>query len=45
LDGFLLDTRFALHRIVRDAHGGLVMVSNDRLMNDNAQLLVARKAL
>jgi acyl-CoA dehydrogenase len=43
--GFRRDTPFALDRIVRDAHGGLVMVSNDRLMNDNAQLLVARKAL
>ncbi|WP_460520005.1 acyl-CoA dehydrogenase family protein [Humibacter antri] len=43
--GFRRDTAFALDRIVRDAHGGLVMVSNDRLMNDNAQLLVARKAL
>jgi acyl-CoA dehydrogenase len=43
--GFRTDTPFSLDRIVRDAHGSLVMVSNDRLMSDNAQLLVARKSV
>lgn len=43
--GFGRATPFSLDRIIRDAHGGLVMVSNDRLIGDNAQLLVARKGL
>jgi len=43
--GFRTDTPFALNRIVRDAHGSIVMVSNDRLTSDNAQLLVARKTV
>jgi acyl-CoA dehydrogenase len=42
---FRRDTPFAMDRLVRDAHGGLVMVSNDRYLQDNAQLLVARKSL
>jgi acyl-CoA dehydrogenase len=43
--GFRRNTPFSLDRIVRDAHGGLIMVSNERLLRDNAQLLVARKAI
>jgi acyl-CoA dehydrogenase len=43
--GFRTDTPFSMDRVIRDAHGSLVMVSNDRLLTDNAQLLVARKAL
>jgi acyl-CoA dehydrogenase len=43
--GFRTDTPFALDRIVRDAHGSIVMVSNERLIQDNAQLLIARKAI
>ena len=34
-----------LERIIRDAHGGLVMISNDRLLTDNAQLLSLRKSI
>ena len=36
---------FSLDRLIRDAHGGLVMVSNDRYLRDNSQLLLARKSL
>jgi acyl-CoA dehydrogenase len=43
--GFGRATPFAMDRIVRDSHGSLVMVSNDRLMADNAQLLIVRKGL
>lgn len=43
--GFRTDTPFALDRIVRDAHGGLVMVSNERGIQDNAQLLTVRHAI
>lgn len=43
--GYKHDSPFSLLRIIRDAHGGLVMVSNDRYLNDNAQLLLATKTL
>lgn len=43
--GFRTDTPFSMDRVIRDAHGSMVMVSNDRLLADNAQLLIARKAL
>ena len=43
--GFRRNTPFSLDRIVRDAHGGLIMVTNERLLRDNAQLLVARKSI
>ena len=43
--GYKQDSPFSLLRIIRDAHGGLVMVSNDRYLHDNAQLLLATKAL
>lgn len=43
--GYRRDTPFSLDRQLRDAHGGLVMVSNDRYLHANAQLLVARKSL
>ncbi len=39
------ESPFSLIRIIRDAHGGLVMVSNDRYLHDNAQLLLATKSL
>lgn len=43
--GFKRDTPFSLDRQLRDAHGGLVMVSNDRYLHLNAETLVARKQL
>lgn len=43
--GYRRDTPYSLDRIIRDAHGGLIMVSNDRLVQDNAQMLIALKQL
>jgi acyl-CoA dehydrogenase len=43
--GYRRDSEYSLDRIIRDAHGGLIMVSNDRYLHDNAQLLLARKQL
>ena len=43
--GYRRDSPFSLDRIIRDAHGGLIMVNNDRYLNDNAQLLLARKEI
>ncbi len=40
--GYKRDTPFSLDRIIRDAHGGLIMVNNDRYLADNAQLLLVR---
>ncbi len=36
---------FSVERIIRDAHGGLVMVSNDRFLHDNAQFLLVAKEI
>jgi acyl-CoA dehydrogenase len=41
--GYKRDSPFSLDRIIRDAHGGLIMVGNDRLLGENAQLLLARR--
>ena len=43
--GFKRDTPFALDRQIRDAHGALVMVSNERYLRANAEMLLARKHL
>jgi acyl-CoA dehydrogenase len=43
--GYRRDSAFSLDRIIRDAHGGLIMVNNDRYLNDNAQILLARKRI
>lgn len=43
--GYRRGSEYSLDRIIRDAHGGLIMVSNDRYLNDNAQLLLARHQL
>jgi acyl-CoA dehydrogenase len=43
--GFKRNTPFSIDRILRDAHGGLIMVNNDRMLRDNAQLLLARKSI
>jgi acyl-CoA dehydrogenase len=45
LAGYKRESEYSLDRIIRDAHGGLIMVSNDRYLHDNAQLLLARKQL
>ena len=43
--GYRRDTPFTLDRHLRDACGGLVMISNDRLLNAGAEMLVIRKHL
>ena len=45
MSGFQRTSPFSLDRLIRDAHGGLIMVSNHRYLSDNAQLLLARKNL
>jgi acyl-CoA dehydrogenase len=43
--GYKRDTPFSLDRQLRDSYGGLVMISNDRYLYANAQMLVARKRM
>jgi acyl-CoA dehydrogenase len=43
--GYRRDSEFSLDRVIRDAHGGLIMVSNDRQLGDNAQLLLVRRQI
>lgn len=43
--GYKRDTPFSLDRQIRDAHGALVMVSNERYLRANAEMLLARKHL
>lgn len=43
ISGYQRESPFSVDRLIRDAHGGLVMVSNHRYMVDNSQLLLARK--
>jgi len=41
--GYRRDSEYSLDRVIRDSHGGLIMVSNDRQLGDNALLLLARR--
>jgi acyl-CoA dehydrogenase len=43
--GYRRDTPFSLDRQLRDACGGLVMVSNDRVLHAGAEMLLIRKHL
>lgn len=43
--GYQRGSEFSLDRLLRDAHGGLVMVSNDRYLWANADMLRLRKEL
>jgi acyl-CoA dehydrogenase len=43
--GYKRDTPFALDRHLRDAHGAVAMVSNERYLRANAEMLLARKHL
>jgi acyl-CoA dehydrogenase len=43
--GYKRDSPYSLDRHIRDAHGALVMVSNDRYLRANAEMLLARKHL
>lgn len=40
MDGYREGTPFSLGRQLRDAHSAALMVSNDRILGDNAQLLL-----
>lgn len=43
--GYQRSSEFSLDRLLRDAHGGLVMVSNDRYLWANADMLRLRKEM
>lgn len=43
--GYQRNSEFSLDRLLRDAHGGLVMVSNDRYLWANADMLRMRKEM
>lgn len=43
--GYQRGSEFSLDRLLRDAHGGLVMVSNDRYLWANADMLRLRKEM
>jgi acyl-CoA dehydrogenase len=43
--GYQRSSEFSLDRLLRDAHGGLVMVSNDRYLWNNADMLRLRKEM
>jgi acyl-CoA dehydrogenase len=43
IHGYRNDTRFSLGRYLRDAHSAALMVSNDRILGNTAQLLLATK--
>jgi acyl-CoA dehydrogenase len=41
--GYREDSPFTLGRLLRDAHGAAVMVNNDRIIANNAQMLLVHK--
>lgn len=43
MDGYREGTPFSLGRLLRDAHSAALMVSNERILGDNAQLLLIAK--
>ncbi|HUA96177.1 MAG TPA: acyl-CoA dehydrogenase family protein [Acidimicrobiales bacterium] len=43
MDGYRDGTPYSLGRHLRDAHGAALMVGNDRILGDNAQLLLVSK--
>lgn len=45
INGFRRGKDHPLERVVRDACGALIMVSNDRYLQENAQMIPVRKAL
>lgn len=44
IDGYRSDGEYSVARILRDAHGAALMVNNDRIYANNAQLLLVGKA-
>lgn len=45
MSGYRRDNSQTMDRLIRDSLGGLVMVSNDRYLNNNAQILLAMKQI
>ena len=45
INGFRRGEGHRLERVLRDAHGGLIMVSTDRYLQENAQMMPVRKAI
>jgi acyl-CoA dehydrogenase len=43
MGGYRQDSPFTLGRLLRDAHGAAVMVNNDRILANNAQMLLVHK--
>jgi acyl-CoA dehydrogenase len=43
MSGYRLDTPYSMGRLLRDAHGAALMVSNDRIIGNNAQMLLVSK--
>lgn len=43
ISGYRDDSQYSLGRILRDAHGAAVMVNNDRIIANNAQMLLVHK--
>lgn len=41
--GYREDSPYSLGRLLRDAHGAAVMVNNDRIIGNNAQMLLVHK--
>jgi acyl-CoA dehydrogenase len=41
--GYREDTPYRMGRLMRDAYGAALMVNNDRILNNNAQLLLVHK--
>jgi acyl-CoA dehydrogenase len=43
--GYRQDSPYTLGRLLRDSHGAAVMVNNDRIVGNNAQMLLVHKEL
>jgi acyl-CoA dehydrogenase len=43
IDGYRQDSPYSLGRVLRDAYGAAIMVNNDRIMANNAQLVLVAK--
>ena len=41
--GYREDSPYSLGRLLRDAYGAAVMVNNDRIIANNAQMLLVHK--
>lgn len=43
ISGYKQDSQYSLSRLLRDAHGAALMVNNDRINTNNAQLLLVQR--